>query len=79
VRYDRWLARLFPAAKALGVWPRLESAIAAMLAVGTEADQQRRWKNNGGSFEGLVKTLADATAQPWSASSSPEKIKATAF
>jgi carboxylate-amine ligase len=73
LRYDRWLARLFPAAKALGLWPRLESAVAAALAAGTEADRQRRWKGNGISFEELVKTLADTTAQPWSASSPAER------
>jgi carboxylate-amine ligase len=65
VRYDRWLARLFPAAKALGLWPRIERAVAAALSEGSEADQQRRWQSEGGSFESLVKRLVDASAEPW--------------
>ena len=68
-RYDRWLARLFPAAKALGLWPRLEVAVASALLKGTEADQQRRWRSESGSFESVVKSLIAATAEPWSASS----------
>lgn len=65
VRYDRWLARLFPAAKKLDLWPRLERAVACALSEGTQADQQRRWRKGGGSFESLVKTLVDASAEPW--------------
>jgi len=66
-RYDRWLTRLFPVAKKLGLWPRLEVAVAAALLKGTEADQQRRWRSEGGSFESVVKSLVAATAEPWNA------------
>jgi carboxylate-amine ligase len=65
VRYDRWLARLFPAAKKLGLWPRIELAVAATLSEGSEADRQRLWQSEGGSFESLVKSLVDASAEPW--------------
>lgn len=64
-RYDRWLARIFPAAKTLGLWPRIELAVAAALSEGTEADRQRRWHNEGGSFVSLVKSLVDASAEAW--------------
>jgi carboxylate-amine ligase len=66
-RYDRWLARIFPVAKKLGLWPRLEVAVATALLKGTEADQQRRWRSEGGSFESLVKSLVAASAEPWGA------------
>lgn len=65
VRYERWLARLLPAAMELGLWPRIELAVAAALSQGTGADQQRSWHENGGSFESLVTTLVDATAELW--------------
>jgi carboxylate-amine ligase len=65
VRYERWLARLLPAALKLGLWPRVELAVAAALSERTGADQQRAWQSASGSFESLVKTLADVTAQPW--------------
>ncbi|HEY7978886.1 MAG TPA: YbdK family carboxylate-amine ligase [Rhizomicrobium sp.] len=68
-RYDRWLARLFPVAKKLGLWPRLEVAVAAALMKGTEADQQRRWRGKSVSFESVVKGLIAASAEPWAASS----------
>ena len=64
-RYERWLARLLPAAKTLGLWPQIELAVAAALSKGSEAGQQRRWHGESGSFESLVKTLVDATAEPW--------------
>jgi glutamate---cysteine ligase / carboxylate-amine ligase len=74
VRYERWLARLLPAAVKLGVWPRIELAVAAALSEGTAAEQQRFWRNERGSFEGLVRTLVDATAEPWIA---PPSIRRT--
>jgi carboxylate-amine ligase len=64
-RYDRWLARIAPAAKTLGLWPRIEHALTTALAEGTGADQQRRWRTEGGSFESVVKSLVAATAEPW--------------
>jgi carboxylate-amine ligase len=67
VRYERWLERLLPAAVKLGLWPRIELAVAAALAQGTGADQQRAWLSAGRSFENLVKSLVDATAEGWSA------------
>ncbi|MGD0867621.1 MAG: YbdK family carboxylate-amine ligase [Rhizomicrobium sp.] len=65
VRFERWLARLLPAALKLGLWPRIEMAVASALQAGTGADQQRVWRSEGATFEGLVKTLVDATAEPW--------------
>ncbi|MBS0273999.1 MAG: YbdK family carboxylate-amine ligase [Proteobacteria bacterium] len=73
-RFDRWLARLFPVAKTLGLWPRLEVAVAAAFLKGTEADQQRRWRNEGGSFESLVRSLIAASAEPWTAASPVSRI-----
>src|SRR5258708_21051709 len=62
VRYERWLARLLPAATNLGLWPQLELAVDAALSEGTGAEQQRVWRREGGSFECVVKSLVDATA-----------------
>ncbi len=73
-RFERWLERLLPAAMKLDLWPRLELALVAAFSEGTGADQQRRWLAAGGSFENLVKALADATAEPWSA---PTPIRQT--
>lgn len=64
-RYGRWLARICPAAKTLGLWPRIELAVADALAKGTEADQQRRWQSESCSFESLVKKLVEVSAEPW--------------
>jgi carboxylate-amine ligase len=70
IRYDRWLARLKPAAIVLGLWPRLERAVQAALAEGTGADRQRLWRQDGGSLESVVKSLVDVTARTWTAPSS---------
>jgi glutamate---cysteine ligase / carboxylate-amine ligase len=64
-RYERWVARLMPAAMELGIWPRLELAVARALSQGSAADQQRAWHQEAGSFESLVEILCDATAEPW--------------
>ncbi|MGN6516496.1 MAG: carboxylate-amine ligase [Rhizomicrobium sp.] len=64
-RYARWVARLLPAAVELGIWPALELAVARALSQGSAADQQRSWHKEAGSFESLVETLANATAEPW--------------
>lgn len=64
-RYARWVARLLPAAMELGIWPRLELAVARALSQGSAADQQRAWHKETGSFESLVEILSDATAEPW--------------
>ena len=69
VRYERWLARLAPAAAKLGLWPRLERAVEAALAEGTGADRQRIWLREGGSPASLVASLVDATANTWVAPS----------
>jgi carboxylate-amine ligase len=71
-RFDRWLARIAPAAKTLGLWPRIEQALSNALCEGTGADQQRRWHSEGGSFESVVKRLAEATAEPWMAPTMPK-------
>ena len=63
-RYGRWLDRLRPAAASLGIWPKLELATRHAIAEGTCADRQRLWRRDTGSFEGLVKALAEATAEP---------------
>jgi glutamate---cysteine ligase / carboxylate-amine ligase len=65
VRYERWLARILPAAMTLGIWPRVELAVAAALQDASPAAQQRAWRTQTGSFEGLVNALVDATAEPW--------------
>ena len=70
VRYERWLARILPAAVKLGIWPRVELAVAGALQAASPASQQRAWRNQTGSFEGLVKALVDATAEPWIAPTS---------
>lgn len=64
-RYERWVARLLPAAMKLGIWPRLELAVARALSQGAGADQQRAWHKETGSYESLVEILSDATAKPW--------------
>jgi hypothetical protein len=64
-RYERWIARLLPAAVELGIWPHLELAVARALSQGSAADQQRSWYKEAGSFERLVEILSDATAEPW--------------
>lgn len=64
-RYSRWVARLLPAAMELGIWPRLELAIARALSQGSAAERQRAWYKETGSFESLVGTLCNATAEPW--------------
>lgn len=64
-RYGRWVARLLPAAMELGIWPRLELAVARALSQGSAADQQRTWHKESNSFESLVEILSDATAEPW--------------
>jgi glutamate---cysteine ligase / carboxylate-amine ligase len=64
-RYGRWVARLLPAAMELGIWPRLELAVARALSQGSVADQQRGWHKEAGSFESLVEILSNATAEPW--------------
>lgn len=66
VRFERWLARLLPAAVSLGLWPRIELGVAAALAEGSFAEQQRTWLGESGSFESVVMTLIAATAEPWS-------------
>ncbi len=65
IRYERWLARLQPAAMTLGLWPRLERAMEAALHEGTAAEQQRQWHRNAGSFESLVARLIEASSQSW--------------
>jgi carboxylate-amine ligase len=75
VRYERWLARLLPAAAKLGLWPRIEFAVAAALAEGSAADQQRRWHGQSDSFESLVSTLVEATAKPWSITPSTTRVR----
>ena len=75
-RYERWLARIAPAAKTLALWPRIEQALADALSEGTGADQQRRWRSEGGSFENVVKGLADATAEPWMTPALPKAAAA---
>ena len=65
IRYERWLARLLPAAVKLGLWPRVELAVASALSAASPAQQQRKWFAATGTFEGLVKHLVDATAEPW--------------
>ncbi len=64
-RYERWIARLLPAAMELGIWPRLELAVARALSQGSAADQQRAWHKEASSFESLVEILSNATAEPW--------------
>jgi glutamate---cysteine ligase / carboxylate-amine ligase len=64
-RYERWLARLLPAARELGLWPQIELAVAKALTERTEADQQRLWHGESGSFESVVKSLVEASAEPW--------------
>ncbi|HSI51281.1 MAG TPA: YbdK family carboxylate-amine ligase [Ideonella sp.] len=63
----RWLARLAPAAAALGFGQRLPLAMAQALRQGTPADQQRRWlAEAGGELPVLVDRLVHETAQPLS-------------
>lgn len=69
LRYERWLARLEPVAVELGIWPRLEHAFDKVLAEGNGADAQRLWRDETGSFKGLIGRLVDATAEPWIAPS----------
>ena len=76
VRYERWLARLLPVAVKLGLWPRIELAVAAALSERTGADQQRIWHARSESFESLVKTLADATSEPWTVPAPARRIRA---
>lgn len=75
-RFERWLARVLPAAMKLGLWPRIELSVATALAEGTGADRQRQWLNEGGSFGSLVDRLAEATAVPWAAPTSSRRIDA---
>ncbi|SRR5579885_897910 len=64
-RFERWLERILPAATKFNLWPQIELTAASVLREKNEADQQRTWYLQGGSFEAVVNGLADATAVSW--------------
>ncbi len=64
-RFEGWLERILPAAKRLNLWPQIELAVASVLGEQSEAEQQRLWYAEAGSFETVVDHLVEATAKPW--------------